>query len=66
MREAFPWLGVVTCYKKKDAAVEGKYIADSEVAQKEKVKTVIINGKEVVKKTPKKKKNPIGEAALAS
>jgi len=63
VREAFPWFGAVTCYKK-EAKVEGEG-ADTEalLKEKEKAKTVMINGKEIVKKPPKKKKNPIGAAA---
>jgi hypothetical protein len=66
VREAFPWFGAATCYKKADAAaVEDDFVADTE-AGKEKAKTVLINGKEIVKKSKKKRKNPIGEEAQAA
>mmetsp|Transcript_3107 Transcript_3107/g.3640 ORF Transcript_3107/g.3640 Transcript_3107/m.3640 type:complete len:211 (+) Transcript_3107:14-646(+) len=61
--EAFPWLGAAVCYRQKgQAAVDGEYIADNEAGTTEKSKKVMINGKEIVKKTPKKKKNPLGDA----
>lgn len=59
VREAFPWLGVVTCYKK--GQVDDNYV---EANQNDAKKTVKINGKEIVKKQPKKKKNPIDSAVV--
>ena len=58
IREAFPWLGAVTCYTKKseDDFQEGSGPVKN--------KKVTINGKEVVKKQIKKKKNPIGSAVV--
>lgn len=54
----------MTCYRKKeDSAAVGDFVADNEAPADGKAKTVTINGKEIVKKTPKKKKNPIGTAA---
>jgi len=58
VREAFEWLGAVTCYKK--AQVDDNYAPVSE----EKNKKVVINGKEIVKKAPRKKKNPISGDAI--
>jgi len=54
--EAFPWLGAATCHKKKeDAAVNDEFVADNEglLMDTKKPKTVMIGGKEVVKKAPK-------------
>ncbi len=55
----------MTCYTPKDqAAGDGKFVADdNEAAADGKSNTIVINGKEVVKKTPKKKKNALGDAA---
>ena len=53
VREAFEWLGVVTCYKK--AQVDDSFVKSTSEAKK----TVTINGKEIMKKSSKKKKNPI-------
>ena len=61
IREAFPWLGVATCYKKSQDSDNYKQ-ADGAV----KNKTVKINGKEVVKKQVKKKKNPIDGGVVES
>lgn len=62
--EVFPWVGAAVCYRRKDAAaVDGEYVADNEAGTTEKSNKIMINGKEVVKKAPKKKKNPIGDAA---
>ena len=64
-REAFPWLGVVTCYNK--AAVSDNYQkADNEAGEPKNNVIKMSNGKEVVKKTPKKKKQPLGDDALNS
>lgn len=59
VREAFPWLGAATCYKK--AQVDDNY---EQANQNEKAKTVKINGKDIVKKQAKKKKNPIDSAVV--
>ena len=61
IREAFPWLGLATCYKKSQDSDNYKQ-ADGAV----KNKTVKINGKEVVKKQVKKKKNPIDGGVVES
>lgn len=52
-------MGKATCYRKKeDSAAVGDFVADSEVpAADGKAKTVTINGKEIVKRAPKKKKS---------
>lgn len=57
--EAFPWYGKATCYRKKeDSAAAGNFVADTEaVGADGKSKTVTINGKEIVKRAPKKKKS---------
>ena len=61
VREAFPWFGAATCYKK--AQVDDNYEAAAQSGKK----TVTINGKEIVKKSKKKKKNPIdGEVVNAN
>ena len=63
--EAFPWFGAMVCYQKRQEAKTDE--ADNEAQLlNEKPKTVTINGKEIVKKPPKKKKNNIGEAAKAN
>ena len=59
LREAFPWLGAATCYKR--GQVDDNYV---EAANADAKKTVKINGKDIVKKQPKKKKNPIGDSAV--
>lgn len=64
--EVFPWLGAAVCYRRKDdAAVNDEFVADNErlVDGEKKGKTVTIGGKEVVKKAPKKKKDPLGDKA---
>jgi hypothetical protein len=62
VREAFQWLGAITCYTKKSAVDD--FVADNEAgAVAAKAKKVMVNGKEVAKKTPKKKKNPLGDEA---
>ena len=62
---AFPWLGTATCYKAKDeAAVNDEFVADNEgLLAEKKGKKVMIGGKEVVKKTPKKKKSALNDAS---
>jgi len=57
--EAFPWVGKAVCYRKKeDSAAVGDFIPDNEAGGTEgKSKTVTINGKEIVKRAPKKKKS---------
>ena len=58
IREAFPWLGAATCYSRPEETSTDEYTEG-----RGPVKTgnkVTINGKEVVKKPVKKKKNPIG------
>lgn len=60
MREAFEWLGAVTCYKK--AQVDDNY--EQVKSDTEKSKTVMVNGKAIVKKAPRKKKNPISGDAV--
>ena len=59
LREAFPWLGVVTCYSKSPSSDDFQ-----EGSGPVKNKKVVINGKEVVKKQIKKKKNPIDSAVV--
>ena len=54
IREAFPWIGAVTCYKK--SSDSDNYVQPDAGLKN---KTVKINGKEIVKKQVKKKKNPI-------
>ena len=64
VREVFPWLGAATCYtRKEDAQVDDNFHADNEAGDKDKPKTITIAGKEVVKKTPKKKKNNLESQA---
>ena len=58
VREAFEWLGAVTCYKKAQVNDENFTQSPSGAA---KAKTVIINGKEITKRASKKKKKPIGD-----
>ena len=61
VREAFQWLGMITCYKKpKEKATDDEYLRQTEVVG-EKKKTVFINGKEIVKKWKRKIKNPLSE-----
>ena len=60
---SFPWLGYAACYRGKDAAATADdFVADTELVNVQRSKTVNIGGKKVVKKQTKKKKNPIGEA----
>ena len=66
IREAFPWLGALTCYSKPSASgVASPTNADNEkgLLGDNKKNVVMINGKEIKKKAPKKKKNNIGAAA---
>lgn len=65
VREVFPWLGAATCYTPKEANdVDDEFKADTEAGAADgRPKTVNIGGKEVVKKQPKKKKNPLGDSA---
>lgn len=62
VREAFPWLGAVTCYSKQAKVEEGGDL-EAPLVDGAKPKTIMIGGKEVVKRAPKAKKNPIGESA---
>ena len=59
IREAFPWLGVATCYKKEKD--NDNYEKSDGAVKNKKVK---VNGKEVVKKQVKKKKNPIDSGVV--
>ena len=65
LREAFPWLGAITYYSKPSASGVSPTNADNEkgLLGDDKKGVVMINGKEIKKKTPKKKKNNIGAAA---
>lgn len=65
IREAFPWLGAVTCYSKPASSGVSPTNADNEkgLLADEKKGVVMINGKEIKKKSAKKKKNNIGAAA---
>jgi len=62
--EAFPWLGAAVCYSGKKTE-DDAFVADNErlVDDDKKPKTVTIGGKEIVKKSPKPKKNPLGDKA---
>lgn len=62
VREAFPWLGAATCYKKQDPAMASQ-VSDNEAPLTGHKDTIFINGKEIKKRTPKKKKNPLGDKA---
>ena len=57
IREAFPWVGLATCYKKSPGQSDDYTVPDGNV-KKEKG-TLKINGKDIKKKEVKKKKNPI-------
>ena len=65
VREAFPWLGAVTCYRKPSESGVSPTNADNEkgLLSDNKKDVVMINGKEIKKKSAKKKKNNIGAAA---
>ena len=68
IREAFPWLGAITCYKKPDGSnvSPSPTNADNEkgplLADGNKKDVIMINGKEIKKKAPKKRKNPLDGA----
>ena len=69
IRESFQWLGAVTCHKKKsEAATDDDFLLETYDGRQTltKPKTVIINGKEYVKKSKKKKKNPLNEKAFVA
>lgn len=61
MREAFPWFGAVTCYKPAGAQVNDSAADNEAQLLSGKKNTVTVNGKEIVKKQPKKRKDPVGE-----
>ena len=67
VREAFPWLGAVTCYKKPSGSNVSPTNADNEkgLLADNKKDVIMINGKEIKKKAPKKRKNPLDGADVS-
>ena len=65
VRAAFPWLGAVTCYKPKEefgsSVVGSENDMESQLIGGQKKGEVMINGKAIKKKKPKKKKNNLGD-----
>jgi hypothetical protein len=69
-REAFPWFGAITCYKKPDGSIvsPSPTNADNEkgplLEGNNKNDVIMIGGKPIKKKAPKKRKNPLDGASV--